>query len=126
MKFSLGLSSGKAAFLALSTLGFIAQDVLARPSPEPKSSSSWIRKSHGRKAISNTLKGKRDVRLSNLKKRNETLCAAASATEITAPKENIWDELDASDAVAVVAWLFAQPEFNLTVSEDAGEWDNTM
>lgn len=107
---------------SLAALGLLAQGVFARPSPEPKS--SWVRKGYGRKAISNMLKGKREARLTS---RDETQsCAGTAAVEITAPKKNVWDQLDDIDAAAVVAWLFAQPEFNLTVSENATAWDNTV
>ena len=37
--------------------------------------------------------------------------------------ENAWNEVV---AVAVVKWLFQQPDFNLTVSDEAGEWDNAV
>ncbi|GAB1317381.1 Amine oxidase [Madurella fahalii] len=43
-----------------------------------------------------------------------------------APKANVWGELADYEAAAVVRWLFAQEDLNLTISEDATEWDNTM
>lgn len=74
------------------------------------------------------LKGKRDARLDTLTPRaNATSsCAGTAAVEITAPKQNVWDQLDDVDAAGVVAWLFARPELNLTVSENATAWDNSM
>lgn len=88
------------------------------------------RKGHGRKAISNVLKGKRDARLNTFAYRNDTSasssCAGVGAAAITAPKTNVWDQLEDVDAAGVVAWLFAQPEFNLTVSENATAWDNSV
>lgn len=71
------------------------------------------------------LKGKRDLRLAQ-RSENTTSCAGTGATEITAPKANIWDQLDDVEAAGVVAWVFAQPEFNLTVSENATAWTNSM
>lgn len=59
--------------------------------------------------------------------RNEsTSCAGTLPAEITAPKENVWSEMADTDAAAVAAWLFAQPEFNLTVTENATAWDNSV
>lgn len=113
--------------LALATGAFLVQSASSRPSPDPKT--SRLQKGFGRKAISNVLKGKRDARLNTVQPRNGTLptsCAGTGATEITAPKENVWNTLDDVDAASVVSWLFAQPEFNLTVSENATSWDNTV
>lgn len=112
--------------LTLATFTLLAQNVSGRSSPEPKA--SWVQKAHGRKAISNVLKGKRDVRINTVVARNETAasCAGTSAIKITAPKQNIWDQLEDVDAAGVVAWLFAQPEFNLTVAENATAWDNSV
>jgi primary-amine oxidase len=58
---------------------------------------------------------------------NETAsCTETAATAIKAPKPNIWGPLTNDEAASVVAWLFAQEDLNLTISEDAGSWDNTM
>ncbi|KUI65756.1 Amiloride-sensitive amine oxidase [copper-containing] [Cytospora mali] len=125
MKLSQGLTASSAVTLSLATLSLLAQDVFARPSPEPKA--SWIRKGHGRKAISDVLRGKRDLRRSTIAPRNESAsCAGTLAADVTAPKKNVWGELADTDAAAVAAWLFAQPEFNLTVSERATAWDNSV
>jgi primary-amine oxidase len=56
----------------------------------------------------------------------EPSCVETLATNIAAPKTNIWGELSHVEAAAVVQWLFAQPELNLTVTEKATAWDNTM
>jgi len=53
-------------------------------------------------------------------------CAETIATEITAPKANIWGALAGVEIAGVVEWLFAQEELNLTISDDAGAWDNSM
>lgn len=127
MKLPRSNPAGSTIVLALATGALLAQSASALPSPEPKA--SWVRKGHGRKAISNVLKGKRDARISAVLPRNETVsssCAGTGAVEITAPKHNVWDQLEDIDAAGVVAWLFAQPEFNLTVSEDATPWDNSV
>jgi primary-amine oxidase len=63
-------------------------------------------------------------------KRNVTAdpldCVIQNAQKTEAPKKNIWGGLTAAEASGVVSWLFAQPELNLTESEKAGNWDNTM
>lgn len=53
-------------------------------------------------------------------------CVIQNAQDTTAPKKNIWGGLSGPEASSVVAWLFSQPEFNLTQSENATNWDNTM
>lgn len=123
MRLPSSISPASAVILSLATLGLLAQDGLARPSPEPKA--AWVRKGHGRKAVSNVLKGKRDARIAK-RSHNTTSCAGTGATGITAPRANVWDQLDNVDAAGVVSWLFAQPEFNLTVSENATAWSNTV
>lgn len=110
--------------VCLITLACIADNVLARPSPEPKA--AWVRKGQGRKAISDVLRGKRD-NLRRSQPSNETeSCVGAAAAQLSAPKVNVWAELVETDAAAVVAWLFSQSEFNLTTTENATEWDNTV
>lgn len=111
----------------LTAYALLARDIAARPSPGLEASWAW--KGRGRKAISNVLKGKRDARLSNVLYQNQTtvpLCAGTGALEITAPKQNLWGQLEDFDAAGVVTWLFAQPEFNLTASENATAWDNSV
>ena len=108
----------------LSTLlvGLLAQDVLGRPSPDPKLHKGG-RGGRGKRAIHTALKqhaeARRDV--------NETeACAESLAATIKAPKTNIWAQLSNDEAASVVAWLFAQEDLNLTTSDDAGAWDNTV
>lgn len=109
----------------LITLASITETVFARPSPEPKA--SWVRKGHGRKAISDVLKGKRDLRRSTSSSSNETAsCGGTVAAQVSAPKVNVWAELEDTDAAAVVKWLFSQAEFNLTTTDNATEWDNSV
>ncbi len=121
MKLPFGISAGTVVGGILA-FGLISQDVLARPSPEPKA--DWVRKAHGRKAMMDTLKGRSDRRRSLNLPRDP--CPETAAKAITAPKKNVWGELADVDAAAVVAFLFAQPELNLTLSENATEWDNTV
>jgi hypothetical protein len=67
---------------------------------------------------------------SSIAKRNFTEdppdCVIQNAQTTEAPKKNIWGSLTGDEASGVVSWLFAQPELNLTESEKAGNWDNTM
>jgi primary-amine oxidase len=67
---------------------------------------------------------------SSVAKRNATEdpadCVIQNAQTTAAPKKNIWGGLTGEEASGVVSWLFAQPELNLTESEKAGNWDNTM
>ncbi|KAB5578137.1 copper amine oxidase [Coniochaeta sp. 2T2.1] len=106
-------------------VGLLAtQDVLARPSPDPKS--PWVRHKSGR--------GKRHLtaalsKSAGIQRRdvNETAsCSEAAATTIKAPKTNVWGSLTNDEAASVVAWLFAQEDLNLTISDDATAWDNSV
>lgn len=126
MRLSILPNAPGALSLYLITFASLTETVLARPSPEPKA--SWVRKGHGRKAFSDVLKGKRDtLRRSVQTPSNATeSCAGSLAAQISAPKANVWAELEDTDAAAVVAWLFSKPEFNLTTTENATEWDNTV
>lgn len=51
-----------------------------------------------------------------------------SAEFVKAPKDNVRAGLTDEEAAEVVAWLLEQPELelNLTISEEAGEWDNSV
>ncbi|KFA62426.1 hypothetical protein S40285_06085 [Stachybotrys chlorohalonatus IBT 40285] len=53
--------------------------------------------------------------------------ATANALSTEAPHDNIWDGLTQDEVVGLLEWLY-QPEqgLNLTVTEDAGAWDNTI
>lgn len=126
MRLSKIISASGALSVYLITLASLTEHALARPSPEPKA--SWVRKGQGRKAISNVLRGKRDhLRRSVSSPANETeSCVGTAAAQLSAPKVNVWAEIEEADAAAVVAWLFGQSEFNLTTTENATEWDNTV
>lgn len=62
-----------------------------------------------------------------LVKRNaEGSCTDTSAFVTSAPKVNIFYGLSDLEVADVAAWLFAQPDLNLTVTANATDWDNTM
>ncbi|KAK0648916.1 copper amine oxidase [Cercophora newfieldiana] len=106
-------------------LGSLAQGVLAAPSPK----ADWVRKGPGgsngyfkkkahdhiRRAVDG---GRRAAELES--------CAETTTTTITAPKPNPWAPLTNDETAAVVAWLFAQADLNLTVVENATSWDNSI
>jgi primary-amine oxidase len=84
----------------------------------------WVEqyaRTRGRKHFTSSL-SRRD--LNNTEDHND--CVIQEARLVMAPKKNIWGSLTGDEASGVVSWLFAQPEFNLTESEKAGNWDNTM
>ncbi|KAK3940868.1 putative copper amine oxidase [Diplogelasinospora grovesii] len=113
--------SPRAIVASILLLTCLVHDVCARPSPEPRS--AWVRKGPGRKKMADHIKraveGKRP-------RSTEPSCVETLATNIAAPKTNIWGELSHVEAAAVVQWLFAQPELNLTVTDKATAWDNTI
>jgi primary-amine oxidase len=109
--------------MSLLLVGFVlhANDVLSAPSPDPKA--AWVRQSRARKAASRV--GKRWSNGTSAQPA-VTSCSDNNYTQVLAPKVNVWGGLTDVEAASVTRWLFAQPEFNLTVSDEAGEWDNTM
>ncbi|PLB48938.1 putative membrane copper amine oxidase [Aspergillus steynii IBT 23096] len=52
-------------------------------------------------------------------------CPEHAAQEISAPKDNIWQDLSRQETASVVEWLHQQSELNLT-GKDAGSWDNAI
>ena len=98
--------------------------VASRPSPEPRT--GWLKKGAGRKHMADSIK--RSIRgdSGRPEKRDAPTCAETLATDITAPKINIWQELSDVEVAGVAQWLFAQEDLNLTVSENATSWDNTV
>jgi primary-amine oxidase len=98
-----------------------AHGALSAPSPDPKA--AWIRQGRARKAAS-----KIGRRWSNETTAQPAInsCSDNDYTKTSASKANVWGGLTDIEAASVTKWLFTQPEFNLTVSDDAGEWDNSM
>ncbi|KAI5295698.1 hypothetical protein KEM55_006100, partial [Ascosphaera atra] len=106
------LASLASAFLLGS--GFLGQ-VRAAPSPDPKN--SWVRSSRWRKGRPNLA---RDVN------KGAEPEVQTGAMPINAPFDNVWAPLSDPETASVISYMFAQKELNLTVSEKAGQWDNTM
>lgn len=79
----------------------------------------------GKKVARNALRQALDGR-SYTNSSTVTACSTSQAVSITAPQDNVWAGLSDAEAVSVVAWLFGQESLNLTETEDAGEWDNTV
>lgn len=118
------LSSPKALSALILALLSSAELAQARPDPKIYSKTEW---SHNR--------GKKVARTAirrALEKHsfNETIVSpgfnGVTPYETTAPYENVWGGLANEEAASVIAWLFAQPALNLTVSENATNWDNSM
>lgn len=58
--------------------------------------------------------------------RQQGTCGPSPPASIKAPKRNLWGQLSEQEVGSVVDWLFGQQGLNLTHTEDAGDWDNTM
>jgi primary-amine oxidase len=99
--------------LALSTALFALPGLAA---PKPKA--AWIRGARQRLAKSSKWNSKRSV--------NGSACVETASANFSSPKANIWSGLTDYEAASVTAWLFQQSELNLTRSEDAGAWDNSI
>ncbi|KAL4917168.1 copper amine oxidase [Aspergillus aurantiobrunneus] len=125
MKLPFSLSGGIASLLFI---GNLAGDVFAN---KLDPSADLVRqKSHGRKAQMRSLYGRAnqhtpDHRIPH-RRQYVSPCEDTSPQQINAPKENVWYGLTDDETAAVARWLFARPELNLTASENAGEWDNTI
>ncbi|ETS83998.1 hypothetical protein PFICI_05874 [Pestalotiopsis fici W106-1] len=120
------LSSPGAAATAVLALLSSADLVLARPSPEPKvpARMKWTNqrgKKVARTVLRNVLEGRTFTNSFAI-----AACSTSQANAISAPYDNVWVGLSDAEAVSVVAWLFGQESLNLTETEDAGEWDNTV
>lgn len=53
-------------------------------------------------------------------------CHANPNNAVTAPQINPFRDLSPPEVADVAEWLFSQPDLNLTASDAAGEWDNTI
>jgi hypothetical protein len=55
-----------------------------------------------------------------------TSTTTATAPVVSAPVGNAWKELSYDEAESVVAFLYTQPELNLTAVVNATAWDNNI
>ncbi|PYI16855.1 putative membrane copper amine oxidase [Aspergillus violaceofuscus CBS 115571] len=110
------LTISAAALPSLLLLPCLIGDALAHPRPDPKT--AWVRQGRGRKSSPRDLQVRSSMSSSS--------CVDKIATVIRAPKHNVWEGLTDDETAFVVKWLFQQTDLNLTVTEDAGEWDNTI
>ncbi|KAF2813058.1 membrane copper amine oxidase [Mytilinidion resinicola] len=101
--------------LSLLLLTFHTTLVASRPRPEPKS--AWLRNSAKRKGFPGY--SKREAP-------SGTDCVDTQLGKLAAPKPNVWAGLTNDETASVTAWLFAQTSLNLTQTENATEWDNTI
>jgi len=105
-------------------LSSLAQDVLARPSPKV----GWVRNGPGKKKMLHDIKraaGGNGKGKGNGKNK-EPACIQKGYGIIDAPKPNVWGELTGPETESLIEWMLAQPDLNLTLSEEAGSWDNSM
>ncbi|KAL3467115.1 copper amine oxidase [Aspergillus heterothallicus] len=128
MKLPFSLSGGITSLLLI---GGLAGDVLANKLD--KSAQAVRQKNRGRKALMRSLESRSNQHPSDRwdygkppNGHSTPTCEDTPPQEINAPKENVWYGLTDDETAAVAKWLFGRPELNLTTSEDAGEWDNTI
>lgn len=91
---------------------------LCEARPRPKA--AWVRGARSRLAKSSNINKtvKRYV--------NGSACHEAAPEDFRAPHYNVWSGVTNKEAADVTKWLFAQKELNLTVSENATEWSNSI
>ncbi|KAK3361962.1 amine oxidase catalytic domain-containing protein [Lasiosphaeria ovina] len=115
--------SPRAIVTSVLLLSTVAHDVLARPSPKVP----WVRnKGSTQKKISDAVKRAINGQQRRNNSEPEPECALVLTTTTIAPKTNIWAPLSDVETAGVVEWLFAQADLNLTVSENATAWDNSI
>jgi primary-amine oxidase len=124
MKLPLSFSGG----IALLLVGSLAGDVVAT---KLDPSRDLVRqKSRARKNQMRSLVGRSSQHITHQSRayanQYASPCQATPPQEINAPKENVWYGLTDDETADVAKWLFGRPELNLTSTENAGEWDNTM
>lgn len=108
--------------LGLGALLLLGSDIIPQVNGLPKAPWAQQRtKGHGRKALAHAMSKRQ---LSNSSEPAD--CVVHDPNDVDAPKENIWSGLTGPEAAGVTEWLFAQTELNLTQSENATSWDNTM
>lgn len=118
------LSAGVKLVSSAILVSLLTNGVASRPSPDPKA--SWVRTRGKKNLLKNSKRWSNDTTAPTTSAAAAPSCVDSNATSITAPKDNIWGGLTDLEASSVVSWLFDQPELNLTISEDAGEWDNSV
>lgn len=101
-------------------LGSLVNDVLARP-PSSNPNSAW-KHGPGPKKMAHDIK--RAVQ--GHKRAEPSSPCTVGSTAVQAPKANPWKSLSNEETAAIVEWLFAQKDLNLTTTEEATNWDNTM
>ncbi|KAI8241344.1 hypothetical protein K4K57_000053 [Colletotrichum sp. SAR 10_99] len=108
--------------LGLGALLVLGSDIIPQVNGLPKAPWAQQRaKGHGRKALAHAMSKRQ---LSNSSEPAD--CVVHDPNDVDAPKENIWSGLTGPEAAGVTEWLFAQTELNLTQSENATSWDNTI
>ncbi|CAJ2507483.1 Uu.00g086690.m01.CDS01 [Anthostomella pinea] len=116
------LPSPGAASSALLGLLASAELIYALPQPKVPARMQWAH-NRGKKIARNALRQSLEGRsYSNV----SVACSTSQAASITAPSDNVWAGLTDIEAVSVVSWLFGQSSLNLTATENATEWDNTI
>jgi primary-amine oxidase len=127
MKLPFSLFGGITSLLLI---GSLAGDVLANKLD--KSAQAVRQKNRGRRALMRSLESRSNQHPSDRwdgkppTGESASACEDTPPQEINAPKENVWYGLTDDETADVAKWLFGRPELNLTTSEIAGEWDNTM
>jgi len=106
---------------AILVLALFPGDAFSRPDPQPKS--DWVRARQRKGMIKGIKRWTNDTWSSPS---SSPSCSDNHALGVTAPKTNIWGGLSDIEAASVTRWLFSRPELNLTTTDDAGEWDNSI
>ncbi|OAG05511.1 membrane copper amine oxidase [Paraphaeosphaeria sporulosa] len=98
--------------------------VLVHGAPAPEAKANWVKSGRGHRVIPH------DSRQAKRQYLNTTSPEAPgcgdAAPAVTAPIPNVWEGFTDEEAASVVYWLFEQSDLNLTTSEKAGEWDNSV
>jgi primary-amine oxidase len=108
----------------VSVVLFSTVPALVHGAPTPEAKAAWVKSGRGHRVIPH------DSRQAKRQYWNstgpETPACGDAAPAITAPVPNVWEGFTDEEAASVAYWLFEQSDLNLTTSEEAGEWDNSV
>jgi primary-amine oxidase len=92
--------------------------------PTPEAKATWVKSGRGHRVIPHASRQAKRQYSNNTSPETPICGGAAPAT--TAPVPNVWEAFTDQEAASVAYWLFEQSDLNLTTSEKAGEWDNSV
>ena len=107
----------------VSTVLLYSTSFLVACAPAPEAKATWVKSGRNRVVPHDSRHAKRQYLNSTAPQ--APVCGDAAAA-VTAPVPNVWEGFTNQEAASVAYWLFEQSNLNLTTTEEAGEWDNSV